>query len=473
LTFNVCPRTCQVTTSMAKQCEALDMMVCPVRITMNIVGSAPTTSIDGMQFKATLRDYKVEQHSQEITDTLAANKRNIQPMMQKGLDLGLDVANKMIVEQTRDFENAISKVMEQGAIKKYAWISKVLLGANGFAEGVTAAMHKRFKEIGAEMFTRSEVDIKLDDSNKEKLCHRLLRITPPKEEGEPYYIKDWKNALVARKYDEKTNCNTAYVAHCGSGTMVKTKKCPCSGDRCKTHQDQEPEVTKRCLFSMFCWKGTRKIQGGPAKVSTLYKGDVEMKVRGDVRIDHVAGKDVRSNMPFSQVVVQAADADEMAPEKLDTLVQIRDDKLPRVLRDEVCQRVRANSWRVFGGLKSLRCRLALRGMLRLGSLGNPKVNIGKPTEIDMDVSGGVFTANFIPEWKGIAQVAEKALFDQLKGEKFPFNGELESLNLKMDGDGETLNFEVTPVLYGKISAEELKELGRSIHDNQDVLPPQR
>jgi len=461
-TFNVCPKSCTVSAERAKSCRIV--LACPVRITMHIKGSAPTTSIGGMQFQATLIDYKVYQKSAEIQATLDANKPIIKPWLQDGMNLGMKISNTLAASQMLDFEHSLVNAMEHKAVQKYKWIARVLVGSgDGFVEGVAAAMQKRFSKVGLEMFTRSEVAVSSEGASGEKLCHRLLRITPSDGVTKPYHIKDWRNALIARKYDNHTDCNSAYVAHCGTGTLVKNKTCPM----------QAPVVTKSCLFSTFCWRGSRHIHANSNKEARLFIGHEEVVTHADIKIDHVAANAVRHNLPFAQEVVAAASTQEQAADKLDTLVQIRDEELPRTLRDEVCKRVKAKAWYGFKNLKSLRCRLALRGVLGLGSWSDKFAVSGTPIPYDVDVEGGAFKVNLIPDWELFAHLAEVSLLERLKDEKFPMDSKLEALNLKMDGDKQVVEFEVKPSLTGMISAAELEELGHRFADNQDMLPPVR
>merc|ERR1719416_125512 len=185
---------------------------------------------------------------------------------------------------------------------------------------------------------------------------------------------------------------------------------------------EEPEVTKSCLWSLFCWAGARKIKANDKKVARLYHGGQEIQATGDVKIDHVAAADVRFT---DKAVVTATPPDFNEPAKLDTLVEIKDDKLPLILRDEVCSRVWQTAWYGFGAIKNARCRLALRGVMNMAST-TAKVPIGeKDVKIDVGVNSGVFEANFIPDWQEFSQLAEQAVFKELQGEEFPMDSKLQ------------------------------------------------
>jgi len=446
----LCAKTCSGEgnnmVSVNATCKSL--LSCPVRIIMHVKGSTKTTNMEAMKFKAELISYEVKQKSSDIGQMLDDNKAAILPYLEEGLRMGLEVTNQMLAAEVQNFESGVVSLLEQQVIGQFETLSRYALGGRGLGPGLVEAVSKRFAHIGADMHRRAEVSLQTENTNEARLCHRMLRIR--RKGGEPYYIKDWRNALVARKIDHATNCNSAYTAHCGTGVLTKVKKC---------HGKKE-EVTKQCLFGATCWSRYRTIHGSAAKEATLYKGGDEVHVTEDVWVDHVsAGKvEAEQSASGSEVVVQATSSTEDEGEELPTLVEIHDDKLPRTLRDEVCTRVRKTAWYGFGWSKNIRCRLMLKGIANLGTYTTP-IPIGS-TQVTTDVSikRGKFKAQFIPDWAEFSKMAEAAVFEELKKLDMPLQAELKELNLKLDGDGDSMNFEVTPVLDATLSKPELDAL---------------
>lgn len=271
-------------------------------------------------------------------------------------------------------------------------------------------------------------------------------------------MRNWENALIARKYDFRTDCNTAYTAHCGTGTFVKSKKCPL----------KQPVVTRQCLRGLFCWAGARTIEAtSQHKVVTLYKGEEEIVYDDDIRVDHVADEEEEVSASSSRAsgVVQAKTSEDADRAELESLVQIRDDELPEIMRHEVCSRLRENAWTGFGAIVAARCGLMFRALQGLADITTPLPLGTETVNADVSLTGGVFRTEFIPTWELFSQAANRAILEEMKKEELPMSAEVDSLNITFSAEGELLEFEAWPKLRGTLNEENIELITKGLTGN--------
>lgn len=446
LTFFLCPKLCEgETKEVPKTCEIL--VSCPVKIELHIQGESPTSSINSLHLDAKLVDYKITQDNlPDLQATLDGNYDTILPWMQEVVDIVLPLANEELKGGVSTFEKELLGMIENDIVNEYDWAARLLLGGKGFGDGLLTAFKSEFSSIGANMHKRQEVTAPVEDTDQKKLCDRTLRIRP--KDGEEYLITDWKNALVARKYDYKTDCNTVYTAHCGTGTFTRTTECANSPEKTQTDE--------RCMFSKFCWVGKRTINNNEAL--TLYKGNEEIISYADVLVDHVAGPSSESKQ---KVMAAKSAADAGPPKELATLIQIYDNELPGVIKHEVCKQLRENAWFGFGTIVAARCGVMFSALLANSEISQT-LPLGEKMTVDADISmtGGVFKTEFIPKWDEFAALADSAVHTALaaSAEPLPLNATLQSVNCKVSGDGDKFFVEARPVLIGTLSEEQIEEL---------------
>lgn len=441
--YDICPKTCSQEVVRNKTCQIL--LHCDYELGAHIIGKAPTLSVSNLTFDARVVDFWVRQNNPELNETLEGNRAHILNLLQELVGSGLGEMNEVVGELSTSFKNELVMAIENRVVKEYDWLARMVLGGKGFGEGLLATVGRRFDHIAAEMHSRREVEADDETSQRARLCHRLLRVKM--QNGTEYFLRDWHNVLLARTYDRLTDCHSVYSAHCNTGTLIKKKKCPMV----------EAVVTRYCLFSFWCWKGYRTIESRSMLNMTLYKGREEIASSEDVEVDHIAANDRRTIRNVFNVVEGVRIAEDVQ-EELQTLVQLKDDELPKVLRNEVCSRLRQNAWTGFKTLVNARCRVMLRFLEKFGDttvalpIGSEYLNT------DLTVQNGVFRAQFIPDWRQASRNADQMILESMRQQNIPLNLTVKEINLNLYGSNTHIHVDVRPVFTGRITEKELKEL---------------
>lgn len=453
----ICPKSCWQNITLPKSCETI--ISCPVEIMMHISGNCSTKNIAMPSFETELLNYSITTPQTQVQRTLDANRDKLMPYMRKIVEIAHNSSVPVIQGGVDSAKDAMMQTLGHDIAKDYWWtnlFTRLLLGGPGLWKGLSATVGKRFNHIDAHMHSRAEVALPHGEKDGNRLCHKALRVRT--SGGVEYLMSDWRNAFVARKYDSATNCNTAYTAHCGSGTFAKIKKCPL----------KEPKVTHYCMWGLWCWVRYRTIEASAAhKVATVYVGgDQELQEDSDIYVDYIAhpkdgaAKRVKPAKPFGEEM----------PESLDTLVQIRDDGVFDTMKEEICNELRRSAWYGLGAIQAARCRLLIRGVGYLPTMTST-ISMGDMSmPVDIKVQNKVFRAEFIPDWNQTAAHFAKILVEDLQNIKLPMNASVEEINLQLSGEDERLIVEAHTVLKGIVDQETLEDLTRTLDTHIPLHP---
>lgn len=449
----ICPKSCWVIDTQPKSCELF--VSCPVEIMMHVTANASTRNVATIAFETHLVNFSITTPQPELQQVLDSNRAGLLPWMQQLVQLGSGSSKVQLEAAVKTTKDSLVEAVGKDIVTQYRWTSlfaSIMLGGNGFWKGLASTVSKRFHHIDLEMHPRAEVGLPSGEKDGDRLCHNILRIRT--KGGGEYLESDWRNALVARKYDSKTSCSTAYTAHCGSGTFIKTKKCPL----------KEPEVTRSCMWSIWCWSRYRTIEAtAGSKVATVFVGDQEVEATDDIWIDHVSPP----KGPAAGKVVAAKALVEDEPQELDTLVEIKDDSIFEVMVEEICNEMRRNAWYGFGAIQAARCRVLLKTLVYLPK-ASTKLQVGNESvPVDIEVKSKEFQAELIPNWDIIQANAEETILATINEMSLPMKAQLKEVNLQMSGRGEKLFVEARPGLRGIIDTEMIEELRKQ---SEGALP---
>jgi len=321
-------------------------------------------------------------------------------------------------------------------------------------EAIERVLSETMSHLQGTLTKRSEVKVPLPEketSANSRLCQRSLRVQV--KDGETYIIKDWTNAVFARKYDSAKKCDTVYSAQCATGTIFKTKQCPFS----------DPVVTKTCLrgASWRCWKRTFVVKAASTKVIAVPQpDDTELPLLGaELTVDAPAPQiktrtmdhlDISADETVGTKVLSGKDLH--GADSLDEELEMTVPGFQETLSTEMCKN--SGNHARFGFTKAIRkftCRTMFNGISHFARWsGTYKIADLDRMSMKLDMRENL-TAAVVPSWEVVERKAETEVVNALAKQTLPLNAKLSKVRVSIGGEGHTLK--VKPDTAAWVDAE--------------------
>lgn len=418
-------QTCQVTVTSPRTCEVLD--TCPVTLAAKIAGRGSIDHMENITVTAEVVEVKVERGIDAARGLINSNRLLVMPMLNAVINAALPGVNRNIRAEVDKLKGVLIDTIKKQNIGRFFSVVNSVDAENALEK----TLNRTFSTLAGDIAPRQQLEkAPVVENWRNRLCHRHLRVRV--EDGATYVIRNWTDAIFARKYDEAKECDTVYSAQCGSGIVIKKKQCPF----------QPVEVHNYCLWGAACWRKWYTVKGSPTKAISIPQSDgtnMLAELGKSLFVDHVS----QDSEQKDAIVLSGADPSSLGD--LDEQVNMQVPGFQENFVKDMCDNSGADSlvpsfrtWRCRGLLNTLCHWAAWRGSVPVAGMDDIKVKVSLQEN---------FTVSFVPQWTDIERKVEQILIEELSKQSFPMDARVTSVDLELGGSGKHLEIEPESTVF--------------------------
>jgi hypothetical protein len=428
-----CPKQCEVKVKKPKECNVLTKCIAIVRAFFT--GQAPLQNLDQIESGATLQRIEVIEGSDEVRNLINGNSEVLTPPLNMMLNVGVTKGNEQLNAHIPKLMEELENLASSPDIAKFFHVVNTV----DPAQALRRIVQKGMKSLKVHFKKRRDVQaVGLAPSSKNRCCHRSLKVSV---EGKGNYVMSkWTDVVVARKFDENTNCRCVYSARCGECDVVKVKQC--SGQQPRIKSTRLPRYWAG-MFGDWRRYSIRSSKSKTVSLSAPLSGD-EVFTNRKVFVTTVTKEEAKG---LPDVEGESVEGANNATEALDTMIEASLPNFQKMMVNEMCGQAGSrwgNFFFLFGWLKKRQCTTLLNMALYWAEyFGDVQLAQGmEPLKTRITLRGDA-RISAEPKWndlaKKIAEEVEIAVEPELT--KLPSevpHMSIKESHLKIDGDAQTL-----------------------------------